>query len=158
MIAVQYPKKQLETHYVIQPNRSLSWQGTLVFFAAATAVTLTVAAVFAFQGAWLILPFAGLEIIALGTCLYLCSRKNSEREVIHIDEESVKVERGRNEARFRVEFQRHWARVKLTRSRRPWYPTRLTISSMGKEVEIGSSLIDEERATLARELRRKITN
>jgi uncharacterized membrane protein len=157
MIAAQYPKKQLESHYIIQPNRSLSWRGTLAFFAAAATVTLTVAVLFALQGAWLIVPFAGLEIIALGTCLYLCARKNSEREVILIDEQSVKVEKGRKKVLHSVEFQRHWTQVKLTRSQRPWYPSRLTISSMGKEVEVGSTLIDEERATLARELRRKLT-
>ncbi len=156
MIAAQNPTKQLEDQYVIQPNRSLSWQGTLTFFVAVTFVTMTVAAMFALQGAWLIVPFAGLEILALGVCLYLCAYKNSEREVIRIDNESVKVERGRSRAHHRVEFQRHWTQVRLTRSQLYWYPSRLTISSMGKEVEVGSSLTDEERATLARELRRKI--
>ena len=158
MIAAQYPTKRLERHYVIQPNRSLSWRGTLAFFTVVAFITITIAVLFAFKGAWLIIPFAGLEIAALGACLYLCARKNSEREVIRIDDQSVRIEKGRKQIQYYVEFQRHWARVNLTSSPLTWYPSRLTISSMGKEVEIGASLVDAERATLARELQNKIKN
>ncbi len=158
MIAAQCPGNRLRSHYVIRPNRSLSWHGVLVFFAAAATVTLTVALMFAAQGAWMILPFAGLELIALAACLYICARKNNEQEVIHIDQDSVKIEKGRNKVRHCVEFQRHWVQIRLAKGQLPGYPSRLTICSMGREVEIGSALLEAERISLASELRQKITN
>lgn len=158
MIAAQITEKRQDEHFVIRPNRSLSWRGAQIFFSAAAIVTLTVAIMFAMKGAWLILPFAGLEILALGACLYICARKNTECEVIHISDEFVRVERGRRYANQCVEFRRHWLQVNLTRNKLSWYPSRLTIGSMGREIEIGASLLDEERATLAQALQYKLAN
>jgi uncharacterized membrane protein len=156
MIAAEYPTDSLDCHYVIRPNRSLSWRGTLIFFAVASVVTLTVAFIFALKGAWLIVPFSGLEILLLGVCLYQCARKNAECEVVHIGKDFIKVERGRKQVNECVEFQRSWSRVNLTESRLNGYPSRLTISSRGREVEIGASLVNDERLALARELQRKL--
>ena len=102
MIAAEYPTDSLDSHYVIRPNRSLSWRGTLIFFTVASAFTLTVAFAFALKGAWLILLFSGLELLLLGICLYRCARKNSECEVVYIGEEIIKIERGRKQVDARV--------------------------------------------------------
>ena len=156
MNAAEYPTDSLDCHYIIRPNRSLSWRGTLIFFLLAAVVTLSVALMFALKGAWLILPFSGLEILLLGVCLYQCARKNAECEVVHIGRDFIKIERGRKHVKERVEFQRSWSRINLTESRLSWYPSRLTISSRGQEIEIGASLVNDERLALARELQRKL--
>jgi len=156
MNAADDPTDSLDCHYVIRPNRSLSWRGTLIFFVVAAGVTLTVALMFALKGAWLILPFSGLEIMLLGVCLYQCARKNAECEVVYIGKDFIKIERGRKQVDERVEFQRSWSRINLAESRLNGYPSRLTISSRGKEVEIGASLVNDERLALARELQRKL--
>jgi len=161
MIATQDTEHQPDDHddhIVIRPNRSLSWRGAQFFFTAAAIVTLSIAVMFASKGAWLILPFAGLEILALGICLYICTRSNTACEVIHIGENFVRVEKGRHYAKQSVEFKRQWLRINLTTNRLSWYPSRLTISSMGREVEVGASLVDKDRAALAKALQLKLTN
>jgi len=158
MMLADYPQDQSDHILVIRPNRSLTWRGTMIFYIAVSTVALVVAVMFAMKGAWLILPFAGLEIFVLGVCLYICARKNTEYEVIHIGKEVVKVERGRRRPDRSVEFQRYWTQVRLTKNRLAWYPSRLTLGSRGHEVEIGSTLLEEERVELTKELQRKLTN
>jgi len=158
MILADYPQDQPDCILIIRPNQSLTWRGTLIFYLAVSVTALVIAVMFAVKGAWLILPFAGLEILALGACLYICARKNTECEVIHIGEDVVKVERGRRRPEHSVEFQRAWTRVNLTQNRLAWYPSRLTLSSKGQEIEIGSKLLEEERIELTKELQRKLTN
>ena len=64
---------------VIQPNRSLSWsttKGVFVFFALCLGL---VAGYFYSLGAWLVIPFAGLELLIIGLGLYLqCCRAHQK--------------------------------------------------------------------------------
>ena len=111
---------------------------------------------FAMVGLWLILPFAGLEFMALWYCFYLSFRQTEHCQVITIDGDSVKVESGRRRPEITEQFQRSWAQVRLAKSTHRWYPSRLTIRSHGREVEVGKFLSEEERIELAAELRREI--
>ncbi len=60
---------------VSKPNCSISPAGLLCVFAALAAVALTIGIGFAMLGAWLILPFAGLEIVALGIAFVANARR-----------------------------------------------------------------------------------
>ncbi len=142
---------------VIRPNCSLTWQQTVQVFGGVAVVALTIGAFFVLMGAWLVLPFAGLEVIALGVGLYVCARRGTEREVISILSDRIAVERGRYRPQFRCELGRAWATVQLVRSRRRGYPSRLTIRSHGREVQVGACLVEEEREELADTLRRTLS-
>lgn len=153
MIAADRDYNKSNFRFVIQPNCSLSWTGALTCFAGISLVALTIAAMFALKGAWMVLPFAGLEIAGLAVGLYLTACKNAEREVITIMDDVVRIETGRYHPRQMQELPRAWARVELIENASSWYPSRLTIRSAGQVVEIGAKLNDEERAQLAREIR-----
>ena len=56
-------------------NCSISPQGLALVFATLAALTLGIAAAFAALGAWLILPFAGLEALALGAAFWITARR-----------------------------------------------------------------------------------
>ena len=143
--------------FVITPNCSLSWRGAKWFFCIALATSLTIATGFAMMGAWMVFPFAGLEMAALATVLYLCARSSARREVVAIDEYSVRVMKGRGTAEEDYHFHRVWARVEVIQSHKDWYPSRLLIRSHGREVEVGSCLCEEERERLASRLIHAIT-
>ena len=53
---------------------SISPTGLLGVFAALAAVTLVIGIGFAIVGAWLILPFAGLEVLILGVAFVVHAR------------------------------------------------------------------------------------
>ncbi len=142
--------------FLLRPNRSLSWHGVLVFYAVVCVLSSTIAVAFVLLGAWPILPFAGMEVLALGACLYHCACQSSRYECLSFDNDELVITRGRRKEQERLCLCRYWARVRLERSRHHWYASRLKIVSHGREVEIGRWLSDEEREKLARSLRQHL--
>lgn len=142
-----------DVYFVISPNSSLSWRGNQLFFAGMVTVSFGVAGFFATQGLWMMLPFAGLEMLILGIALHRCCSRSCWREVVSIAEREVHIAVGRNTPERACTFKRCWARVILDKAAIKGYPSRLFIRSHGLQVEIGSCLVDEERQTLAEALR-----
>ena len=137
-----------DCRWIIRPNQSLSWHGVLRVYAVIASCLLAISVMFALKGFWPVLPFAGLELLVLGAAFYLCHLRSQWCEVISINADHVRVEKGRRHAEERWECPSFWARVQLEKSPIAWYPSRL--------VEIGRFLSEEERAALAVELQRGI--
>ena len=142
--------------FVIQPNQSLTWRETKIFYGCVAAVSLSIAAGFALIGLWPILPFAGAELALLGGCLYVCARRGCAQEVISVREDSVEIEKGCERPEQRWRFSRNWAQVRLLRPGKRRHPSRLVIRSHGHEVELGGFLSECERRQLASDLQRVI--
>lgn len=104
----------------------------------------------------MVLPFAGLELFAVAACVYVAMGRSARCEVVSVDDQTVIVESGRRRAERRNEFKRAWVQVRLQASNHRWYPSRLTIGSHGKLVEIGSFLSEDERRRFARELTQRL--
>lgn len=141
------------TRIVIRPNRSMSWRSLQRVYLLMVAAGLVIAVGLALAGAWPVVPFAGLELLIVGACLFRCAQRCAEREVISIDGCSVGVERGRYSPAHRVELPRPWARVDMRRSAARGHPSRLLIQAHGRAVEVGARLTERERRLLARRLR-----
>lgn len=108
-------------------------------------------------GAWLVLPFAGLVMGVLGVCLYLGTRRCAACELVSTRDDIVEIQKGRRAPLQVCRFQRAWARVNMWRPVGGGLPSRLTRRSHRREVEIGADLNEDERESLARELRRVIS-
>ena len=137
---------------VVRPNCALTWRSTkylIWFFAACFAA---VGAYFASLGAWLVLPFAGLELIVLVAGFYLSALSGHSREVIEVNGPDLRVLRGRSRLVEVARFPAHWTRVLLRRDPRGWYPSRLLLACHGKGLEIGCKLVEAEREDLASNL------
>lgn len=154
MIDIQHDAQQLR--FVLRPNQSISWRGLRLFFAALCVVSLSIALALTLLGFWPVLPFAGLEMLAVGAGLYAVARRGQVREVIYIDPQSVRIERGREAPDQQWQLARTWAKVVLERCPKQWYPSRLLIRSHGRSIEIGSFLNEDERQRLAHELGRDL--
>ncbi len=142
---------------VLRPNCSLGWPWMkLCWFFLLGCLTL-VGGYFALQGAWLVLPFSGLEALVLGAGFYLHSRSAARREVIQLTATEVELLAGGREPRRQASFSRPWARVYLVRDPKGWYPSRLLIGSHGRFREIGSALVETERVRLAQTLQRLVS-
>jgi uncharacterized membrane protein len=142
--------------FVLKPNIGVYWRTTVWVFVALSVVCLGIALAFAAAGFWPILPFAGLEVFALGAALYVSARRGRYREVVRIDAGAVTIEKGFKAPERRWTFERAWSEVCLRDPVHRWYPTQLTIRSGNAEIELGAFLTDQERATLAAELTRCI--
>jgi uncharacterized membrane protein len=136
----------------------MSWRLLLTLYGLMVAVSLGIGTAYFLIGLTLVLPFSGLEMLALGAALYITALRGGERQVITISDREVIIEIGRKQPEQRYQFQRAWARVILERVPASWYPSRLLIRSHGRELEIGRFLNEQERLGLANCLRQALAN
>ena len=142
--------------FEIRPNCALSWPWTKRLFWFFACCLAAVAGYFASVGAWLVLPFAGLELAVLGAGLYLSALAGHTREVIEVGEAGIKVLRGRRNLTEVARFPAHWTLVALRRDPRGWYPSRLLLTCHGRGIEIGAKLVETEREVLASSLEKTL--
>ena len=116
-------------------------------FVALGAVVLAIGAGFAAVGAWLILPFAGLEVLLLGAAYVLYARHAADYERVELAGDRLTVEVGDGARTARYEFER--ARVALEEGR-------VVVRDAKEELEIGRHLAAEARAELAAELEKRL--
>lgn len=140
---------------IAQPNSSLSPKGAIWLMTALAAITLIVGLGFTLAGAWLVMPFAGLELLAFGYAFYYVYLHTSDFESIEIRENTVVVESKNYKTSTRSEFQRYWTQIMLRKV--DGGKTGIFIGSHGKELEFGRRFLDDEqRAKLTSELKEKL--
>ena len=135
---------------VARPNNSLSPQKTVKLVALLALFSLTVAIAFGFAGAWMVFPFAGLELLALAYAFYFIHCHADDYESITIAGDRLAIEKHHYKKTSQVVFHRYWARVVLRET--PSGEHRLWLRSHGKEVEVGHFMNNRQRLALARQL------
>jgi uncharacterized membrane protein len=116
-------------------------------FGSLAVVSLVVAFSFALAGAWMIIPFAGLEIAALAGAAWWVSRRAGDFERVAFAAGSITVETGERGRVQRHEFHPGWARLVTAAD------GSMALRSHGREIAIGRYCGEESRRALARELR-----
>jgi uncharacterized membrane protein len=142
---------------VARPNVSLSPEGSLKLLLVLAIVMLVVSIGFMHIGAWMVMPFAGLELLALAIAFYYVNLHSADFESITIEDDRVVIEKRYYREMSSAVFQRYWTQVSLRESIGGRHA--LYIGSHGKEVEFGKHLIDDEqRIVIMRELKQKLKN
>ena len=153
MVSVDKISSGESYRFVLSPNCSIGWRDLVLFYCLTCAVALAVGLFFTSQGLWMVLPFSGLEMLALGIALYVTSRKVYRREVIMLDSQRTRIEKGVLQVEQIWEFKTAWVRiVNESRSGRSAKRT-LTIGMSGECVEVGSFLANWEKDALAFQLK-----
>ena len=143
-------------YIVLKPNNSATWRFNMLVVASLALIALLISTFFMLQGAWMIAPFSGLEILALLLCLYLCARSNIQTEVIKFSPDKVTIEQGRTFAEKSWEYHRSWAKIFVRKPRHRGHPSRVLIRSHGRELELGSFLNKADKEKLVNKLRKII--
>jgi uncharacterized membrane protein len=125
----------------------MSPAGLAKVFAALALLVLGIGAGFATMGAWLILAFAGLEVLLLGAAYVLYARHAADYERIELDAGHVTVElaEGARTARYEMDG----AKVSLEEGR-------VVLRGAKEKLEIGRYLGAEARAEVAAALEKKL--
>jgi uncharacterized membrane protein len=118
-------------------------------FAALAVAVLGIGIGFAIAGAWLILPFAGLEVIALGAAFVLQARHATDYERIELAEGRLRVEVAEAERVALYELDARGARIEMQGAH-------LWLRAAGKMVRIGRHLDEEARRRFAGELKKRL--
>lgn len=141
---------------VMVPNRSLSVTGLWLFYGSLSVVTLALAGWFAWRGFWPVLAYAVLELVWLGLCQRLCSRRAGDAEQIVVTADNVIVDKDQGSRHEHLEFSRYWAQVIMKVPASRLHARSLFIRSHGRECEVGRCLTENERDRLAQSLARLI--
>ncbi len=137
---------------VITANRSMSWHENKRILVFMFCVNMAIALSWAAMGAWMVLPFAGLEIALVGFGMYYVSWKLSFKEIIIFEGDSLTLQKG-------VYFPKQewvWQRrdtllIKRPSKYRMSAPT-LFLKHLNQSIEIGAALNRVEKKELREHL------
>jgi uncharacterized membrane protein len=155
--SLEYPGRELAFRedtrgfsLTLKRNCSISPAGLACVFAALAALAAAIAIGFALVGAWLILPFAGLEIVALAVAFVMVARHAGDYERIALEAGRLRVEVADGDSLAQHELDAQRVRIHLKDDQR------LLVQAAQQEVEIGRHLEAEKRVELAAALARRI--
>jgi uncharacterized membrane protein len=138
-----------EFSIVARRNCSMSPRALLAFFLATAVLSLLIAMAWAMAGAWWVLPFAGVEIGALGIAFIAFGRRVGDFERIHLDGSSLVIELCERDRVCRHEFVPAWAKVE---TRRVGLGSEVVVRCHDRQVVVGRYLDEGGRELLVREL------
>jgi uncharacterized membrane protein len=141
---------------IARPNQSATWSTNVLLLLALAVPVFVIAAVFALLGAWLILPFAGLELLALAAALYQVNWKQQYRQVITVSADSVWIDKGHYVPRQHWRFPRHTTGLTITVERHPWDRPELCVHDCNESVSLGEFLNREDSLKLIDLLQQEI--
>jgi uncharacterized membrane protein len=141
---------------IARPDQSATWRANLLLLLALAVPVLAIAVVFAALGAWLVLPFAGLELLALGSALYHVNWKQQYRHVITVSAESVSIAKGHYAPRQRWRFARHSAGLTVTAEQHPWDGPELCVYDHHESVTLGEFLNRDDSLKLIALLQQEV--
>ena len=133
----------------LRPNKSSSLRQNVLFFGMLSLICITFGVGFFIVGAPLILPFAGLEILALITIIKLNRDWSNQLQILAIDKLHVKIINNKRKKiydRFLSKFliqEKNGAKVILLQSHK-------------EQIEIGRFLTADEKDELIAILKRKV--
>ena len=135
--------------WLLKRNCSVTPAQLVRLYVSLCVVSLGIALMFWFQGAKMILPFAWLELLAVGAAFVVYARhaRDGERIVLQGPRLVVELENGGHLER--AEFAREWVRIEP----RGGDGSLIEVSGQGRTVVVGRHLRPELRPALAREIR-----
>ena len=105
-------------HWILRRNCSVTPQQLGAMFVLLSVLSLTVAAFFWSQGAWMVLPFSALELLAVAVAFLMYGRHAADGEHISLQNGRLVVEREEAGSLSRVELAGSAVRVDVSADER----------------------------------------
>lgn len=133
----------LKRHCSITPAQ-LGW-----LYVSLCMVSLGIATFFWLQGATMVMPYAWLELVAVGAAFLVYARHAGDGEKIVLQDGQLVVELETAGRTQREEFNREWVRIEP----KDGDGSLIEVSGQGRSVRVGRHVRPELRPALAREIR-----
>jgi uncharacterized membrane protein len=134
---------------VLTPHRSLTRNGFIAVMLGIGASSLTAGLIFWFAGAWPVVGFMGLDVLAVYFAFRLSYRAARAFEHIEMSRNSLVIRKVDAKGNSRIyRFHPYWARLEIEHS----YATGITeirLTSHGRRVSLGSFLGPDDRDSFA---------
>lgn len=135
--------------WLMKRNCSLSPRQVGWFYFSIVCISTAIAVFLAaWHGAWLVLPFAGLELLGLGIALLAYARHATDYERVSVTDGMLVVETASASRMTRDEFNPCWVRVELGES----FRALVVLRSDKRVVRVGCHLDPIRRRKFAQEL------
>jgi len=141
-------KNAFHSRIEVRPNCSLTARGTQIFLLTTGIACLGPGLALVALGFWPVLPFAGIEFLALVGATWWSLRKGRYREVIELRDNTVTVDKFSHTGHSRMQVPVHWCTVALRAGGHRWSPRKLVLRAGLQECEVASCLTDSERVQL----------
>ncbi|MES2606436.1 MAG: DUF2244 domain-containing protein [Pseudomonadota bacterium] len=141
------------TIITLLPNRSATWEETRVFVAVICGTSLLIGLAMTFIGAWMVLPFSGLEAVLVAWLFYRVCQSTYQRQVITCEAERVLVQFGTNFPKRTWQLDRNRVRLNVAAPLHPLSPLHLVIADTSHSIELGSFLNKEDKELALQQLR-----
>lgn len=138
---------------IFKPNSALSAISKKRVIILLTVIPCVIGIAFLFLGAWPILPFVGLEIVALAYAFYYVNKHEADYESISIEGDSLLIEHCVGQTVSQHEISPYW--VKVVQHELVNGELHLYLQSHGKEIEVGRYLTRKQRELLAKQLKQR---
>jgi uncharacterized membrane protein len=133
----------------LKRNCSLSPSQVAKAYGLLCVFTLAVGAGFLVVGIPYVIVFSIIEISAVGIALLFYARHATDHEHIALADNCLLIERIEAGALQQVRLDPYWTRIRLPNRRRAL----IELESRGVKVEVGGFISEEERHTVAEEMR-----
>ena len=138
--------------WFLRRNCSVTPKQLFWIYGSMCLVSLGIAVFFWLQGAALVLPFAILELLALGYAFVLYAKHATDGEKILLRDSQLLVEFESGGKVQRAQFQREWVRVEPRRDDQ----SLIEVYGQGRSITVGRFIRPELRPLLAREIRQAL--
>lgn len=149
----------IELHYndnehklVLSPNRSMSWQNNKRILLALFCINMSIAISWSLMGAWMVLPFAGLEVLCVGIGMYYVSWKLNFKQILIFNADSLIVQTGVYFPKQEWQWQRSSTYLLKKPSRYRMSAPDLYLKYLNQKIEIGQFLNRREKQDLRKHL------
>ncbi len=125
---------------MLHPHRSLSPRAFLILMLFIAGVSFITGMVFLLMGAWPVLGFFGLDVLAIYVAFRMNFKSGRRYEIIEIRDGDLWVKSVLPDGKSaETAFQAYWSRILLDNNK-------LCVRCRGETLEIGRFLIEEEKA------------
>lgn len=142
------------TVITLLPNRSATWVETRVFLYVICGTTLTIGMFWAFIGAWVVLPFSGLEAALVAYVFYRVCHATYQRQVITCSPDQVLVQFGAHFPKRSWVLERSKTQLAVTAPTHYLDGPRLNIFDSNHSIELGQFLTREGKEAALREFKK----
>jgi uncharacterized membrane protein len=143
--------------WTVKRNCSASPAQLAAVFASIVGVSFVFGVAFAAQGLWLILPFVGIELVAVALAFFCYGRRAADYERIILSSTQLSIEQAEGSRLLRWQFPVVSTRVEVEQSGAGWmHRVRVWIVSRGERVEVGRHLPATRRGSFAQEVHRAL--
>jgi uncharacterized membrane protein len=135
--------------WLLRRNCSMTPAQLIAFYLSLSAWSLAIAGAFWWRGATLVLPFAGIEILAVGAALWVYARHAADSERLTLEPGRLTVECTIGLGTDRAAFAPGWVRIEPEHGER----SLIELTGQGQRIAVGRFVRPELRRALADELR-----